>query len=463
MLVESFSGIRGVYDEDIDLDVVKRYISAFVKFLKLKNEKPTVVVGMDTRPSSAEIKSVMVAEFLCGECDVIDVGVNPTPAIELGVREYKADAGVIITASHNEPEWNGWKFLDEKGSILEPKDIDLVISNFREGVSLGKCGKGKVDDKSKELVDVYADYVVDSLGEGAKLLKGMKIVADPNGGAAAVVLKKIFDKLGVEVVEKNMKLGEFKRRVEPNKKNLAYLSSLVKKKKADLGAGWDCDGDRVEMIDDKGEMISGQYSLAFMLEEVLSNLDGEENKIVVTNDVTSGVVKEVCAKYGAKVEEVEVGEINVVKKMYDLRAVAGGEGSSSGGILPPTRCRDGMQTLVFVMRLVARTGKKLSELYEEFPKYYTPRKNLEADDVDIVKVKKKIEEMFVDEGYNVKKTGDETGGLKIVIDDTSWIWYRESKTESGVFRVIVDSKSEEKSEELLKKGEEAFNEAVRTI
>jgi len=253
-----------------------------------------------------------------------------------------------------------------------------------------------------------------------------------------------------------MKLGEFIRTIEPNVNSLDYLSETVKRDKADIGAGFDCDADRVELIDDQGRMLSGQYVFGLILEEVLPNDSGE---IVVANDATSWLAKEIAAKYGFSFKEVEPGEINIVKAMDKFKTNIGGEGSNGGCIVTPSRCRDGMQTLVFILNLIAKSEKKLSELYDEMPKYYTPRINIKRSDIDVIKTRARIEDIFKKQGYKIKKTGDETGGLKIILDD-GWIWYRASKTEHGVFRIIVDSKSKERSEQLLEKGEDVFKAAV---
>ena len=182
------------------------------------------------------------------------------------------------------------------------------------------------------------------------------------------------------------------------------------------------------------------------------------NRVIVINDATSNVIKEVAEKHNAKVEEVEVGEINVVKRMYELKSPVSGEGSNGGVIIPPARCREGLMTVVAIIRLLARTKKKISEICEEFPKYYTPRQALSSD-VDTIRIKELIEKKFRDKGYDIRKTGDETGGLKVIFDEKSWLWFRNSKTEVGSFRIIADSNDEEKADEILEEGVKAFREA----
>ena len=171
MLVESFSGIRGIFKEDMSRELIVQYAGAFARFLKKKTNEPVVVLGMDTRPSSTEIKEMMKSVFVAEGINVIDVGFNPTPAVQLGVREFKATGGVMITASHNEPDWNGWKLLSEKGSLLSPEDIALVIRKSKTAYEPGQ-GQGTVVDKGEELRKKYIGFVLELIGQdGVEAMK----------------------------------------------------------------------------------------------------------------------------------------------------------------------------------------------------------------------------------------------------------------------------------------------------
>ena len=458
MLAESFSGVRGTYKEDLDEFTAKKYAYAFSKFLMRSMGKPLVIIGRDTRRSSESLKDAMI-EVLLQECDVIDIGINTTPAIEFAVRHFNAAGGIIITASHNPPEDNGWKFLNSTGSLLKPGDMQEVIDIFKKISHLEKKRfKGLLEEE--DISGKYADFILETVGEqGINRIKEskLKIVVDPNGGTAAVVIRHVLERLDVNIIEINMELGKFVRKIEPNAETLKDVAEKVKETNADLGAGFDCDADRVELIDNKGNILSGHCVLALLVEEVLSDYKGK-NRVIVTNDATSNIVKEIAEKHSAKVEEVEVGEINVVEKIDELNSPVGGEGSSSGGIFPPSRCRDGILTMLMILRLIARKNKKLSEIYEELPKYYTPRKNIQCSPENSKKIRALIEKKFKDKGYEIKKTGDETGGLKIITDKNSWIWFRASKTEPGTYRIISDSNDEERSKELLDDGIKIFNE-----
>ena len=469
MLVESFSGIRGLIKEDLTDNLIRGYAVSFADFIKKTGNK--IVIGMDTRPSSGKIKELMKKTFLEQGINVIDVGYNTAPAVQHGIRSFKAEGGVMITASHNEPEYNGWKFMRKTGSVLKPEEIEQVIENSKNPKS-EKSEQETEENKEKELQESYTNFVLDTVGqERVNNIKNasLKIIVDPNGGTAATIIKPLLEKLNIQVTEKNMELGIFKRLIEPNQESLAYLADEVEKENADLGAGWDCDGDRVELVvpdnseftKKQGKMLSGQYILALLVEEVLSNYKGED-RIIVTNDVTSNLVKEIAEKHNAKVIEVEVGEINVVEKMEELNSPVGGEGSSSGGIFPPSKCRDGILTLVMILALMAKRKKKITEILEEFPQYYNSRIKMNCSSEQIIRLRKRLEEYWKDKAKEIRKTGDETGGLKIILED-GWVWYRASKTEAGVFRIITDAKSKQKADELLQKGEKAFKECIANL
>ncbi len=462
-LVESFSGIRGIYGRDLTEGTARRYAYCLYSFLKerLKRESK-IVIGHDTRESSSRLKDAVIDVFP----SVIDVGVSTTPAIELAVREYRLDGGIIITASHNPKEYNGFKFLGSDGAVLRPKDVATVIEKFNEIKNLteedflNKClhkesaiKLHKVEKKHNDLVERYNKYLLKIIGRQAiNLIKhcNLKIILDPNGGAA-ITLKPIFEKIGVKVVEINNKAGEFKRKIEPNAESLACLKEEIKKHSADFAAGFDCDGDRVELILPNGSLVSGHYLVAIVADEILSGIDAK-NKIVVTNDAASGVLKEVCERYEAKIEEVEVGEINVVDAMLRHNSPIGGEGSASGVIIPPSRCRDGALTLLFILKIMAKKAKPLQQIVDGYPKYYNIREAVKFNPKELAEIREKIKSHYLGKGYTIKETGGITGGLKVVVSKKSFVWFRASKTEANMFRIIADSDSETEAERLLKEG-----------
>ena len=379
MLIASFSGIRGIYGKELTDDVARKFCYCYGQFLG-KNLK--VVVGTDTRESSERLKQ---AVFDSIDAEFVDVGVMPTPAVELAVREYKADGGVIITASHNEPRYNGFKFLGKDGAILRPKDMNAVIKRFFEIKGLNGIDffdrhlyKGndlkikKITKKHKDALDIYFHFLNKLVNKNNffkrnnKKLRDIKILIDPNGGAG-IVAKGILKRFGVNVASINNEPGKFARLIEPNGESLSYLKGVIAEKKADFGAGFDCDADRVELILPDGSLVDGNYALALCIYEVLN----KKNQTIVVNDATSGLIIEIADGLNAKVIETEVGEINVVDEMYKKKAAIGGEGSNGGVIVPPSKCRDGILTLLLIIKLIIKKNKSLKELIGCLPKYYT--------------------------------------------------------------------------------------------
>jgi phosphomannomutase/phosphoglucomutase len=460
-LVESFSGIRGIYGRDLTDSIASKYAWSYLSFLRGKTGKktPTIVIGMDTRASGVKISDAVMGIL---DCSFIDVGIAPTPAIEFAVRHFDADGGIIITASHNEPYWNGFKFLGNDGAVLNEREMGMVIQNFRIGSfrDFHKIQERKITGRNAEAIRGYSEFIFGIVGR--KNIEGIrnsaqKIVIDPNGGAGAVA-KKILEQAGVSAIGVNMPYGQFSRMVEPTEDSLLYLKNIIDEKNADFAAGFDCDADRVEILMKNGQLLSGNYMLALAADDILSNAENPQNQAVVTNDATSIVVKETAEKHGAKILEVEVGEANVVEEMRKSKAVLGGEGSSGGVIIPPSKCRDGILTLLMVMSIIAKKNMRLEDIIEKFPKYFTLGRKMEFDMANHDKIKAYLKNHYMKKGFKITENGGAKGSLKAVTG-SSFVWFRASKTEPNAFRIISDSNKKEKAEKLISEAVEAFNEA----
>jgi len=483
MLVESFSGIRGIFGDSLTEEVAEKYVFIYQLFLKKKYKNPIVVIGTDTRPSSEILKNVLIEAL---NIDVVDVGIAPTAAVEFAVGHFRAHGGIIITASHNEPYWNGFKFLNKDGSILKEKDMGKIIEEYHRVKDLsledfltkysykGKKRKikqrkskisvdlktsfsniKKIVRKHNELIKAYSDFILKFIKKDIDKIKKskIKIVMDPNGGTG-IIAKEILEKAGVEVIGINMDYSIFNRKVEPNEDSLFYLGNIIRDNKADFGAGFDCDADRLQIMLPDNKLVSGNYLLALIANELFK--EGAK-KVIVTNDATSGIVKEVAEKNKAKLIETEVGETNVVEGMKKNKAVVGGEGSSGGVIIFPSKCRDGILTLLMVIKIVANKKAKLQEILNHYPQYCTIAKKIEFKQEKHDKIKEFLEKYYSKKNKKITKTGGIKGGLKIYIDDKSFVWFRASKTESNIFRIITDSDSKIKTENLLKEAIEVFN------
>ncbi|MDP7180257.1 MAG: hypothetical protein QF824_03235 [Candidatus Woesearchaeota archaeon] len=461
MLVESFSGIRGIYKKDLNEDITRKYAYAYSQTLK---KDPKVVIGTDTRASAEPLKQAIFDIFK----NIIDLEVATTPMTELAVREYKADGGIIITASHNEPEWNGFKFLDSDGAVLDPKKASEVIKNFHkikdlkeeEFLDLIHKKDPTVHEIQKQHEDIkarYYNFIIKTIGkkhiEQIKKLN-IKVLLDPNGGAGITNID-ILKKINKNFIAINTKQGEFKRTIEPNESSLKSLKTKLNELNADFAAGFDCDADRVEILLKDGNMVSGQYVLALVVDQILEEQKNPESQTIAVNDATSYLVKEIADKYKTKLVETEVGEINVVNAMVINNSPIGGEGSSAGAIIPSSRCRDGILTLLSILKLIAKRKKPLNEIIKDYPVYYTLKDKVSINPEKTAEIKKKIKQFYLKKGFRIQETGP-TGGLKIITKD-AFLWFRQSKTEQGILRIMADSKSKEKAELLLKEGKTFIN------
>jgi phosphomannomutase / phosphoglucomutase len=471
-LVESFSGVRGIYSLDLDEIIARKYTSAFSCFLKSKNKNnknislPLIVVGRDTRTSGELLKKAVVDS---AECRIIDVGILPTAAIEHAVRHFHADGGIIITASHNEPEYNGFKFLDNDGAVLRPNDMNQLIqavhadklADYKEKKDVSRIELSDYSYKYDEALNSYKNSIVGLLSDSEKLFleqNKIKIIIDPNGGTGTIA-KIIFDEMGIYAEYVNMKNSVFSRIIEPTKDSLKPLANEVIKHNASFGAGFDCDADRVEFVLKDGSLVSGNHTLAIIVDYILFELaknsaakEDSANKAetvstIVVNDATSYLVKSVVDKHNALWKEVEVGEINVVDAMLSVNSPAGGEGSNGGVIIPPARCRDGILAIIYLLKAMAKSGIQLEGLFSEMPKfYYFKDKVVLRDDFSIKR--SALKKHYADSGFKIVEISDETGGFK-AIKNESWVWFRQSKTEDKILRIIADSKNENTAKELI--------------
>ena len=463
-LVESFSGIRGIYDDGIDEKVAVRYGYAYLSFLKKKHgDNVRIVLGTDTRPSKDMLKNALIESL---NCEIIDLDIASTPMVEFAVRHYKADGGVVVTASHNEPYWNGFKFLGNDGGILKPEHMDKVIKSYNKIKNLPNkkvsskefSNNGlykninpkdirikKVTKKYDEINRIYSDYVLSFLQkEDRNIIKnsGLKVIIDPNGGTGAIA-KMILERLGLKVIGTNMNHGIFNRAIEPNEDSLLYLSNIVRDKNYDFAAGFDCDADRVEIMTGSG-IISGNHILALIADNILKNA---KNKSIVVNDATSLVVRDIAKKHKARYAETQVGEANVVSEMYRLKAPVGGEGSSGGVIIPDSRCRDGILTLLLLIKIISKKGERIEELAEELPKYSYIKTKVNINTSRHNLIINKLLGYYKKKGCRIKKT--KGGSLKVMLGENSFAWFRASKTEAGILRVIADSPEKSKTEAII--------------
>ena len=451
MLIESISGIRATIGDSMTPKEVVEYASAFGKWV----DKGTVVLGRDSRVSGKTIASIFASTLQWMGLDVIDIGIVPTPTVQLMTELFEAQAGVAITASHNPFPWNGIKFIDKTGLFLDAEQVTTVLNNKKASEysfkASGEFGSYRESDKAiaMHVENVLAIPYLDI--EKIKARK-FKVVIDAVNGGGSIALPAMLNALGCEVIEVNCTPdGYFPHTPEPLPENLVDLLEAVKNNHADLGLAVDPDADRLAVCDEKGNYLSEEYTLVMSAETVLSSCVVKDPK-VVTNLSTTLAVTNIAEKYGAECLRTAIGEINVAKKMKEVGAVIGGEGN--GGIISPDSHlgRDSLVGAAMVLNFLASDQRSLSEKYADFPQYKMGKKKIEIGTNDPDMILEKLKDKFAAEDCNT------VDGLKITWSDR-WVHMRKSNTEP-ILRVYSEAPTSDAANEL---GDKFLNEIKKLM
>ncbi|MDE1853159.1 MAG: hypothetical protein KGI38_05340 [Thaumarchaeota archaeon] len=421
-MIASLSGIRGILNKDLTLAEVSSFASNFGKATGSKE----FLLARDPRSTGAAISRAAAAGIVSLGAVVYDYGIISTPALFRESRTRSLPA-VMVTASHNEPEFNGLKFIVDGAGI--GKDVfEAVTDGTRRA---GGFGAGSIRAARKP---VYVEDLVERFGAGS--CEGVKVAVDLGGGAAISHTVPLLRRLGCEVSSMNDSYGVFARRVDPVADELALLRKVVKEKGCDIGLGFDGDGDRLVIVDSSAKKRTGDYMLTLALSELLAGTG--EKKVVVSLDTTQAV-DEVARKAGAQVSRSKVGEANVVGMMREKGARLGGEGSS-GGLIDGTfnYCRDSMLAALAIVRALKSKGRRI---YESVPSYHQDRVALDIPRGRVQRAIKRLGKEY--EG------ADLTDGLKLSLPGRSWVLIRPSGTED-VVRVSAEATTSDKAESLAK-------------
>ena len=402
----------------------------------------TVAVGGDTRTSTPMLKEAVKAGLLSSGCDVVDLGILPTPGVQYAVRKYY-DGGVMITASHNPPKYNGLKFLDEYG-IGIPDEMDLAIEKLYfdgEPIRAPFSEIGQIYHNDK-VIDEYVDEAISKVDADAIRDAKLKVVVDCGSGAGCFTAPYLIQKLGCEVTTLNCQADGFfpGRDPEPIEENLQELIKVVKELGADIGLAHDGDADRTICIDEKGNFVLGDKTFTLVEKQMLKENNGG---IIVTTVATSQAIYDVAEEYNGEVIATAVGDLLVARKLKDEDGLFGGE--ENGGLIFPDFVygRDAVMTVAKILEILAKEGKPLSELVSELPVYYASKMKIECPDDE----KEFVMSSIADE---IKDTTDFeldlTDGVKILKKD-GWVIIRPSGTEP-IFRCFAESDSQEKADEM---------------
>jgi phosphomannomutase len=445
-LMAGISGVRGVVGKSLTPDILTRYSSAFGNLCR----SGKVVLGRDSRISGEMAKSAVVSGLLSTGCQVIDLGICPTPTVEIAVKELKAKGGIIITASHNPIEWNALKFVGADGIFLDEKEskklFDLVRNDRIKYNPWDKLGEVDFDDS---WIKQHINKILNLSYIDVRRIKARKfrVVLDCCNGAGGVISPHLLRALGCEVMEMNsIPNGMFPHDPEPVPKNLISLCQAVKKNNADLGFANDPDVDRLAIVSEKGVPLGEEATLALATKFVLSHksrtspVRGKPNSNVVTNISTSRMIDDIAKEFGSKVYCTKVGEAHVARRLKQVKGVIGGEGNG-GVILPELHYgRDALVGMALILEYLTESGKSISQLASELPQYFMIKKKMKLPrnfERNLVKLKRKYSK------WNINALD----GVRIDFGD-SWLHIRKSNTEPLV-RVIAETRSKRESTRLV--------------
>lgn len=446
-LMVSISGIRGIVGDGLDPNSIIKYTSTYAEFIG----KGKVVVGRDARITGDMVNQIITGTLLAKGLDVVNIGICPTPTVQFTVRELNADGGIAISASHNPNEWNALKLLNSTGQFMTPEEnktmlekMDDADRNYKRWDEIGKnsfYNEGMQNHVNAVLSMKYIEL------EAIRKRK-FKVLVDCVNGAGAYVIPQLLKEFGCEVTEMNCdKSGIFPRLPEPLPENLTETFKAVKVSKADLGIVVDPDVDRLVLIANNGIPFGEENTITQAVKFILSKEKGS----VVVNLSTTRAVEDVAKEYGCEVFRSKVGEANVVKKMKEVNAVIGGEGS--GGVIYPAihYGRDALVGIAITLQHLLEFNGTMIQLKDALPSYSICKKKVELVNIDPDDVINKIRNK-----YNHEKINTEDG-LRIDFEDF-WVHLRKSNTEP-IIRIITEAKS---PEEVEKYASEFLNE-LKTV
>ena len=434
-------GVRRVANEEMTPEFAARLAASYGTLIQ-----GTVAIGGDTRTSTPMLKHAITAGLLSSGCDVVDLGILPTPAIQYAVRNYY-DGGIIVTASHNPPKYNGLKFVDEYG-IGTPDDMELKVEEmfFDSEPKRAKWDEiGKVYTNNN-IIDEYIDEAIKRVDSEAIKNAHLKVVVDCGSGAGSYTAPYLLRKLGCDVTTLNCQAdGHFPgRNPEPIEENLGDLIATVKELGADIGLAHDGDADRTICIDEKGNFVLGDKTFSLVEKAMLKENNGGT---IVTTVATSTAIFDIAEEYGGGVIATAVGDLLVARKLQETDGLFGGE--ENGGLIFPDFVygRDAAMTVSKILEIIAKEKKPLSELVSELPEYYTVKMKTGCPDDKKEEVMSKIAKEISDTtDYEL----DRTDGVKILRDD-GWVIIRPSGTEP-IFRCFAETDNIDKSQEMTEWG-----------
>jgi phosphomannomutase len=460
-LIKSISGIRGTIGGEpgnnlTPIDIVG-FASAFATFIKKKTTsgKVKIIIGRDARTSGEMLSGLVSNTIIALGIDVIDLGLSTTPSVEMAVTSLAADGGIVLTASHNPAQWNALKLLNEKGEFIsdfEGKEIIQLAQDasfkFSEVNELGKVEKHEGGFIKEHIEQILRLPYIDKT---AIANANISVVVDAVNSTGGIAIPQLLNELGIKTIHKiNCEpTGIFAHNPEPLAEHLTGISAEVKDKKADMGIVVDPDVDRLAFICEDGSMFGEEYTLVAVADYLLPIKGGN----TVSNLSSSRALSDVTKKHGHSYSAAAVGEVNVVTKMKETKAVIGGEGN--GGIIVPDLHygRDALAGLAIFLTYYAQKKQSMTQIRSNLPVYFMSKNKIELNEkINVDSILEQVEHAYKHAEIN------KIDGVKIDLQE-GWIHLRKSNTEP-IIRIYTESTTPEKAEALANELKEKVKQMI---
>jgi len=430
----TISGVRGIVGETFTPELIIAFSQAFGTY----TDGGKVIIARDTRVSGEMVRFAVMAGLISAGCEVVDLGICPTPTLQLAVETTDARGGIAITASHNSNDWNALMFIRSDGIYLNSYQGEELLDVYHEGefrkVSWSDLKPAITDETA---ISRHLSRILDSTDIASVRKRKFRVAIDCCNGAGSLVTEKFLRELGCEVVAiNNEPNGIFPHDPEPIASNLGQLSQVVKENSVDIGFAQDADADRLAIVSGKGEPIGEDYTLALCTEFVLRKKPG----LVVISLSTTRAIDDIAKKYKSTVVRTRVGDVNVTEYLKDNHGVIGGEGN--GGVVVPEihYAQDSFVAIATILQFMTITGQSISELKKLLPAYHIIKKKVACPPQKVHTILDGLREFYRNDKVDL------LDGIRMERGN-SWIHIRLSNTEP-VMRVISESADKREAEAL---------------
>jgi phosphomannomutase len=432
------TGVRGIVGETLTPELIVQFAQAFGTYL----DSGRILICRDTRPSGPMVRSAVLAGLLAVGCEVYDLGICPTPTMQLAVRHFNAQGGISITAGHNPSPWNALKFVRADGLYLNTMQAEELLDVFHQGeFAKAKWNTMQTRIETRDAIAPHLAVLKGVFDVEAIRARQFTVAVDFCNGACALLSARWLEELGCTVLAINDDpTAPFPHNPEPKRETMAQLRAVVKAGHADIGFAHDADGERLGLVTETGEVLSEEMTLALAAEIKLQQKPG----IVVTNVSTTHALESIAARHNSQVVRTPVGASYISEALVEQQAVLGGEGNGAVALPEVQATHDSAAAIGLILEYLARSGRTLSDLAASLPRLVMVKRYVPvAPNLLFTALHSVRQEVDSANALNV----DLSDGLKLTWVD-GWLHIRASNTESMI-RLIAEAESLTRAQDML--------------